>query len=755
MTRNTHKQRVLTAFMASYSLLLLIPVIMGLVVFVMASCILRSDTLTTSSRVLENAVQTIESAYDTASDLTLGISTSRDFCRRLDEVQPGDKYAIAELAGMASALHTSNNLISRYFLYYHGSDDAQFVLEESRAYADLDVYYKACFQYGALDSEQFFTGLRLVRQTVFFPAARTHDLYGNVSEAVLLVIPFRKSSSTFRGHMAFYFDKKLMEKNLAPLLEGGATYVCLRAADGTTLMELGEPTLRPDQIPENAAALGHTSVRTAQGVQHLLCSRAESSGITVLATIPDCVFIARNASLLLPVGVGIGLFLLVAAALTFAVSRYNRKPLSQIVDLLPMEGDSADGGLWPVKQAVEKLLLDQEKLSGLLGVRDTQLRDATVSQLVKGSFHSEQELELQLTHTGIRLEGDAWRGVYMTLPRQAPFGEERMERLNYRYMMVTGTLSAFAPALQFLTLKTSSEYILLYTQAGDKPMEELLTEAATALRDHCGVEAVFYAGIACESLSTLNQSFASARALMPGSEEDGRVVYVAQRRPLNKAVYDYTAQDENALIACVQSADAEGVRRVLDAVRERNFLHRSLSAYMCQSLYMAMLHTLSRFDCPLILPSRLMNVPLRMEPEQFFAELADIYDSLIEQTQSGRRRASMMLMENVLQYIAENYRDPNLSLTMLAQHFGLTEPYLSKRFKQHVGVNFSAYLEQQRISRAHELLRTTGMSVQAISDSVGYANIRSFRRAYIRVVGCPPSADRGGEEDGARAREGE
>lgn len=226
---------------------------------------------------------------------------------------------------------------------------------------------------------------------------------------------------------------------------------------------------------------------------------------------------------------GIGLFLLVAAALTFAVSRYNRKPLSRIVDLLPMEGDSAHGGLWPVKQAVEKLLLDQEKLNGLLGVRDTQLRDATVSQLIKGSFHSEQELELQLTHTGIRLEGDAWRGVYMTLPQQAPFGEESMERLNYRYMMVTGTLSAFAPALQFLTLKTSSEYILLYTQRGGKPMEALLTEAAAALRDHCGVEAVFYVGIACESLSTLNQSFTSAHALMPGGEEDGRVVYVAQR----------------------------------------------------------------------------------------------------------------------------------------------------------------------------------------------------------------------------------
>ena len=134
------------------------------------------------------------------------------------------------------------------------------MLEESRAYADLDVYYKSCFQYGALDSEQFFTALRLARQTVFLPTARTHDLYGNVSEAVLLVIPFRKSSSTFRGHRVFYFDKKLMEKNFAPLMESGASYVCLRAADGTTLMELGEPALRPDQIPENAATLGHTSV---------------------------------------------------------------------------------------------------------------------------------------------------------------------------------------------------------------------------------------------------------------------------------------------------------------------------------------------------------------------------------------------------------------------------------------------------------------------------------------------------------------
>ena len=190
------------------------------------------------------------------------------------------------------------------------------------------------------------------------------------------------------------------------------------------------------------------------------------------------------------------------------------------------------------------------------------------------------------------------------------------------------------------------------------------------------------------------------------------------------------------------------MRRVLGAVRERNFEQRSLSAYMCQSLYMAMLHTLSRFDCPLILPSRLMNVPLRMEPEQFFAELSDIYGSLIEQMQSGRRRASMVMMENVLQYIAENYKDPNLSLTMLAQHFGLTEPYLSKRFKQHVGVNFSAYLEQQRISRAHDGHERAGDLRQRGLREHPLVPAGVYPRGGLPALGRPRRRGDGGERAG-------
>ena len=595
-----------------------------------------------------------------------------------------------------------------------------------------------------MTGEQFFSMLDRTRQTTFFPQNMTRNVYGDEFEAVLLAIPFRRYVGQYHGHMVFYFDRGQMEKNFAPLLESGASYIGIYGMDGDPLMEWGNTTLNPEKVLEQKKA--QTTVKSKDGKQHVFYRKLKNSGLFMWAEIPNHIFIDRNAYLLWAVGAGIALFMLLAIALTFAVSRYNRKPISQIIDLLPLENESIEPGLWPMKKAVERLLLDQENLNGLLNIRDTQLRDATVSALIKGNFSSEQEMEFRLAHTGIQLEGDEWYGVYMTLPQQPLFGEESIEKTDYRYMKVTGTLSMFTPTLQFLTLGTHKEYILLYSKMDDRSPEAYFSEVALTIHEHCGMDSMFYVGIACNSLNTLNQSFSTAHALMLGGEEDGRVVHVAQRRPLNKAVYEYTLQDENALIAAVQSGERENVNRVLDSVKEKNFSHRTFSGFMRQSLYMSMMHTLSRFDCSLILPTQMTNVPLNMEPEQFFEELGSIYDSLIEQTQSGRQRAGMMLMEDVMQYIQKNYADCNLSLTMLSQQFGLTEPYLSKRFKQYAGTNFSTYLEQLRIDQAKNLLSTTHLSIQTISDEVGYTNIRSFRRAYIRVMGCAPSVGRDNEK---------
>ena len=76
---------------------------------------------------------------------------------------------------------------------------------------------------------------------------------------------------------------------------------------------------------------------------------------------------------------------------------------------------------------------------------------------------------------------------------------------------------------------------------------------------------------------------------------------------------------------------------------------------------------------------------------------------------------------------------------MLAMHYGRSESYLSMRFKEKVGMTFSAYVEQMRIQLASRMLAESGSSITEISERVGYSSSSAFGRAYKRVMGCTPS----------------
>ena len=89
-------------------------------------------------------------------------------------------------------------------------------------------------------------------------------------------------------------------------------------------------------------------------------------------------------------------------------------------------------------------------------------------------------------------------------------------------------------------------------------------------------------------------------------------------------------------------------------------------------------------------------------------------------------------------YIEEHYGDPCLNLSVVAEWAGEPERKLYNAFKGCFGVSFSSYLEQLRIAHACELLKQ-GVAVKDIATSVGYCSDYSFRRAFKRAVGVPPS----------------
>ncbi len=127
---------------------------------------------------------------------------------------------------------------------------------------------------------------------------------------------------------------------------------------------------------------------------------------------------------------------------------------------------------------------------------------------------------------------------------------------------------------------------------------------------------------------------------------------------------------------------------------------------------------------------------------QYMSKVINIYSDSINIRSSYTYQR---LKDKIIVYIEDNYNDPNLGLASIASSLCMTESYISSFFKQSNGTNIHRYIEQKRMSRAVELLKSTSLTTAEIAERVGYCNINTFYKAFKRCYGITP---RGYKDDG-------
>ena len=91
-------------------------------------------------------------------------------------------------------------------------------------------------------------------------------------------------------------------------------------------------------------------------------------------------------------------------------------------------------------------------------------------------------------------------------------------------------------------------------------------------------------------------------------------------------------------------------------------------------------------------------------------------------------------------YVIENCAQSYLSIGMVAAHLGVTPRYLQRLFEMD-GKTFSAWLLNQRLTRAHRLLCKSHFSEQAVSAiayDVGFGDLSYFNRCFRKLYGVTP-----------------
>ena len=120
---------------------------------------------------------------------------------------------------------------------------------------------------------------------------------------------------------------------------------------------------------------------------------------------------------------------------------------------------------------------------------------------------------------------------------------------------------------------------------------------------------------------------------------------------------------------------------------------------------------------------------------RIFYILSTQYDFSI--SQKLRHEMNGILFDEITKFINESLA--GISLASLADEFHFQEDYFNRLLKARTGLTYTEYLQQCRLRKAEELLRSTSYSIDYIMELIGYHNKGYFYRIFHEQYKLTPA----------------
>jgi len=123
--------------------------------------------------------------------------------------------------------------------------------------------------------------------------------------------------------------------------------------------------------------------------------------------------------------------------------------------------------------------------------------------------------------------------------------------------------------------------------------------------------------------------------------------------------------------------------------------------------------------------------------QQALSKLESILLAREQQLAPRREESPREVVENVLIYLRENYAK-QIDFSAIAEQQAVSAPYLSRIFKEQVGMTPSKFLADYRMQVAKKLLQDTSLSVKEVATRVGFSDQFHFSKTFKQFTGLSP-----------------
>lgn len=683
-------------YLFSYIGLLLIPlIILSAVVLNIVQDYCSRELVSRNTMLLEQLGSMVSLELDQIDSYALETSHHSIFYHR-NQARVGTIYGVQHfLSSWSSACGFVNRID-----YVNSKRGKYYTISSVN---DFDSYYALYFGDDSIGKECF-------RDAVFQNTGRRWitvkpDLK---HRAKLVYLSSARISSVERNTLICTIDTELLDQMISDIVAYEEYITFISAEDGSVLYTNSKniqhtPEASDFLLPDKASGQLQTD-----GIQYTYSRVTGGHGLTYVSAIPTTVINRPLYSLWNGFYWALGLIALLGIVGIYQMMKRNWLPIKQLHDTVVGDNQEKHDEVQAVQQAVLSL---QEQTKQISRANRLYAQDRLIYRLLLGGFDSVADFNIAAEAYNMGLRGESWKLMLMRFDGNESSGEADH----------AGILRNALPDALMLEVPEKTLLIALIPTDKEDEMNQAI-EILASRETRCWVSKP------CCDIKDIVKAWRKLLLRISKKDDEGFTAYDPSsisglRDALNLGEAEQTLFSFNMLLA-----------------EHNNLEHLRSLAYDVMYLFQSKLILLKRFgEAEQIRQIGLSIMQLTdSELDHIHALLQQAMELIYQQLMKQENTQDAMILQ-INTYLENQYSDPELTIGMVAEHFGISGSNLSHYYKSRTGSPVSEKLQELRMTEAVRLLTNTDMGITAIAAQCGYAQPATFMRVFKKLMRETPS----------------
>jgi len=231
----------------------------------------------------------------------------------------------------------------------------------------------------------------------------------------------------------------------------------------------------------------------------------------------------------------------------------------------------------------------------------------------------------------------------------------------------------------------------------------------------------------------------------------GNVIFAQQYKSAKIQTYDFY-NNEKRIMNLLELGELDKIEQELDVIIRDIKVLDNISEDNVMLVFHQMIGNIliylnkHNFTANIVLQEKqgnLYSVLTELETlEEIKRYLQNIFKQIIAyQMSENQEEEDSDYSRLILKYIRQYYRD-DIEFERMAEEIGISYSYARKLIKNSTGKSLNEYQNLIRVEEAKKLLEKGSMSMNDISEAVGYHNVQSLYRFFKKFEGVSPSTYR-------------